>query len=424
MYYKNRETKDSITRILDESWDFKNANTKEYTHCFHTYPAMMIPQIARRLIETYGQSAELLFDPYCGTGTSLVEANIAGIKAIGTDINPLARLIAKTKTTKIDKEILIIEINKFNDFSFQVNFSQNFDEIKLPNIKNIDYWFSKENQKKLAIILGYIDTIKNVDIKDFFKVAFSETVREVSFIKNGEFKLVRDKKFYNKSNLDVFEIMISKLERNKNGLIEFMNKVKDSVYSKVYGFNTVIEIPANILQKESVDLVITSPPYGDSRTTVAYGQYSRFSNEWLGFTEAQQLDSQLMGGVKSKQIKKFASNILNDIISTIISKDENRAKEVVAFFNDYETSIDNISKVVKKGGYICYVVGNRTVKGVNIPTDYITVDFFKNNNFIHLETIVRNIPSKRMPYKNSPSNIVGEVLPTMKNEYIVICKKV
>ncbi len=56
-------------KTLDESWDFRKSNTKEYTHCFHPYPAMMIPQVARRIIENYGSKTEILFDPYCGTGT-------------------------------------------------------------------------------------------------------------------------------------------------------------------------------------------------------------------------------------------------------------------------------------------------------------------------------------------------------------------
>ena len=63
---------------------------------------MMIPQVARRLITTYGKDAKLLFDPYCGTGTSLVEANIHGICAIGTDLKLMARLIVTAKTTKLN----------------------------------------------------------------------------------------------------------------------------------------------------------------------------------------------------------------------------------------------------------------------------------------------------------------------------------
>ena len=84
--------KDLRKKYFDESWDFRTADTKTLTHCFHPYPAMMIPQVSGRLIDIYGVDAGLLFDPYCGTGTSLVEANIRGINAVGTDLNPLARL--------------------------------------------------------------------------------------------------------------------------------------------------------------------------------------------------------------------------------------------------------------------------------------------------------------------------------------------
>lgn len=69
--------------------DFSGCNTKLFTHGFHKYPAMMIPQIASALISEFGQNASLLFDPYCGTGTSLVEAKVRGINSIGTDLNPL-----------------------------------------------------------------------------------------------------------------------------------------------------------------------------------------------------------------------------------------------------------------------------------------------------------------------------------------------
>lgn len=131
-------------RGIDESWDFRKANTKEHTHCFHSYPAMMIPQVARRILELYGKKSKILFDPYFGTGTSLVEANIKGINAIGTDINPLARLIAMTKTTKIDIQVLDLFLQDFINYFFSINF--HLDRIKsvvIPEIKNLDFWFSK-----------------------------------------------------------------------------------------------------------------------------------------------------------------------------------------------------------------------------------------------------------------------------------------
>src|SRR3989344_2905567 len=98
---------------LFTNWDFKKANTKEFTHGLHTYPAMMIPQIARRLIYLYGKEAKTLLDPFCGSGTSLVESSlIPTIKeAYGFDLNPLAILISKVKSTPINTESLEETLN-------------------------------------------------------------------------------------------------------------------------------------------------------------------------------------------------------------------------------------------------------------------------------------------------------------------------
>ena len=176
-------------RKEDKYWDFKTANTKEFTHCYHTYPAMMIPQVARTLIEQFAPEGKLnlLFDPYMGSGTSLVEASIKGIDSIGTDINPLARLISKSKVTKVN----INNIKSlFRDFEKYIISDNNID-LKKPNINNIDFWFKEKQINDLLSIKYFIDEIKDEDEKDFFLVPFSETLREVSLTRNGEFKLYR-----------------------------------------------------------------------------------------------------------------------------------------------------------------------------------------------------------------------------------------
>ena len=97
-------------------WEYRTANTKEYTHGIHPYPAMMIPQVARRLIGEYGPEEGVLLDPYCGTGTTLLEGMLVNLDATGTDLNPLARLIARTKTAPIDLDLLDREIKDFSEF--------------------------------------------------------------------------------------------------------------------------------------------------------------------------------------------------------------------------------------------------------------------------------------------------------------------
>jgi DNA modification methylase len=412
-----------MKKYFDDSWDFIGADTKRLTHCFHNYPAMMIPQVAERLIEKYGKNAKVLFDPYCGTGTSLLEANLKNINALGTDLNPLARLISTAKTTKINLQILDLYLKEFSDFVFAIMFDIQKVNAVIPNAKNIDYWFEESVQEKLGVIKHFIGKIEDKPIANFFKTAFSETVRESSWTRNSEFKMFRmTAEQIKKFNPDVFGLMQSKLARNRKGVKDLIEKSNHQVRTKVFDFDSAKDFTE--IEQKSIDIVVTSPPYGDSRTTVAYGQFSRLANEWLDVDKATQIDGNLMGGKVYRNRCSFDFSLLDQVIDKIAESDEKRAKEVSAFYCDYQNSINNVAKTVRKNGYVCYVVGNRKVKGLQLPTDLVTKNFFELQGFEHIETIIRNIPNKRMPSKNSPTNIVGELGETMSKEFIVVLKKV
>ena len=412
-------------RIQTEAgWDYRTANTKEYTHGIHPYPAMMIPQVARRLIGEYGREGGVLLDPYCGTGTTLLEGMLAGLESVGTDLNPLARLIARTKTTPMDLDRLDSAIEDFIDFGFDGSKSGNVD-VGLPDIPNVDYWFGERVQRDLALAHGYIKQIGSERIADFFKVAFSLTVRKVSWTKNSEFKLVRmPRERLDAHDADVFSTMVGVLSDNRIAFASLYYALgSDPIVPSVYGFDSVIGIPEGVVAPGSVDVVVTSPPYGDSKTTVAYGQFSRLSSQWLGYEKANRVDNSLMGGTRLARDVSFGIQELDDVIGEIAETDAKRSREVASFFVDYRRSIGNVAKVVKPGGYVCYVVGNRTVKGMEIPTAESTVALFEMNGFEHVDTFRRNIPNKRMPSMNSPTNVPGKLGKTMKTEAIVVCRK-
>lgn len=407
-------------------WDFKSENTKTFTHGFHTYPAMMIPQIAKKLISDFGKNATTLFDPYCGTGTSLVEANMAGINSIGFDLNPLARLIAKVKTTPIELQTLRLHIQDFDNFLFKFRYGFELKEsIICPSFSNIDFWFSKDVKQKLAVINNYIESIENIDISNFFKVAFSQTIRETSWTRNNEFKLYKMSPEQIKSfKPDPFNKIAEVLGKNYKGLEDFVLNKNNQSNSTLYDINSINSISKRIIPDSSIDIVVTSPPYGDSSTTVAYGQFSALANQWLGFMEnGRILDKTLMGGIRSKKGKNFKSQALNDIINDISKKDKNRALDVISFFTDYEKSIKNISSVIKPQGYACFVVSNRRVRGQKILTSEITKDFFSKNEFAHIDTFKRKISGKRMPRQNNPGGNSVNKEELMNTEYIVIMQK-
>lgn len=410
-----------------DDWTFNGASTRELTHCYHDYPARMIPQVAGKLLDLFGVSAKSLFDPYSGSGTSLVESNIRGINAFGTDLNPLARLIAKAKTTTPKITLLEKQISAFNKMALEDKLRKLKETPQVYGIARLDFWFKPEVIEKLFRLRKFIQNIEDEEIRLFFQVAFSETVRDSSNTRNAEFKLYRygeDK--LAKFNPDVYGIMVSKLQRNLDGYRKYkaiIENLKHRPFANVYDFNTVDGIPENCILPESIDVVVTSPPYGDSGTTVAYGQYSRLSAAWLELEEPDKIDRKLMGGKTVKEVSSFPSESLNSAIENIRKSDEKRAREVASFYVDLHASISNVAKVIKQNGYACYVVGNRKVKGVVLPTDIAVKDFFGNYGFEYVNTFMRSIPNKRMPSRNSPTNATGVLDDTMTQEYIVVMRR-
>lgn len=320
-------------RVIDNSWSFLGADTKEFTHCYHVYPAMMIPQIARRLIEEYKpKNTKFIFDPYCGTGTTMVEAKLANINSAGTDLNPTVRLISKSKITNYNLDKVLQYRDFLSDISFAFLFNQYHNNKKLVDFQNINFWFPEKSIRELSFLLNNINEHIDSDFQDFFTVALSETLREVSYTRNSEFKLYRMPKHkMEQHNPDTSGIFFNKLNRNIEGL-KVLNIIGTNTNVKVYDFNTCFVEPKQILQQE-IDFVITSPPYGDSRTTVAYGQFSRLSNQWLGVANTSQIDNILMSGNRKVDLLAFHSEYAKEESEQIKKIEHKRFIEVENFFD-------------------------------------------------------------------------------------------
>ncbi|MDR3223360.1 MAG: site-specific DNA-methyltransferase [Methanobrevibacter sp.] len=406
----------------EKSWYYDKADTKYNNHGLHGYPAMMIPQIAHRLMKIYGKDKETILDPFMGSGTTLLESKIdfSFKKAIGIDINPLAVLISRSKTTPINPKLLYEEYHNIIQDFHRVNRN-----IEKPDFFNISFWFKENVIEDLSKLKEAIYKIIDEDIKNFFKVIFSNIIRKVSNTRNGEFKLYKmPEKSLENFNPSVFEEFSMECEKSINKMKKFYsvsNICKISILNEDSRDKTSID-------SNSVDLIVTSPPYGDSKTTVAYGQYSRLSLQWMDFDKKiySSIDKDSLGGIPVKNIEDeiLQTNQLNKIITKIQKVDEKRAKDVLSFYIDFYKCIKEFDRVLKEKSVLCFVVGNRRVNNHVIPTDEIIVELFKNyNSYEHEKTIIRNIPNKKMPKQNSPTNKKGEKSSTMNNEYIVILNK-
>ena len=390
---------------------------------------MMIPQVAGRLMEKYGQNAKTVADPFIGSGTTLVEAKVHHSleTAYGIDINPLGRLMSKVKSTPLDTELLKRSLNGIVE-RYRVRIGSD-ETYFIPDAPNLGLWFKPRVIRSLSVLRECINDIDMYDAetagdaKDFFLLAFSGIVRSVSNTRNSEFKLYRmTEADVAEHNPDVIAEFVMKAEYNIAGMREFGKVCNDctvNILAEDMRYRTSID-------PETADIVVTSPPYGDSRTTVAYGQFSRLSLEWLDLDtdeNIRQLDARGLGGRKAGTGNEVPLETLHEILAKISSADEKRAAEVFSFYDDLFKCIKETDRIMKHGAPVCFVVGNRTVKKMNIPTDEIIAELFEHLGHEHLETVIRNIPNKRMPSENSPANRAGDTSPTMTKEHIVILRK-
>lgn len=385
-------------------------------HKIHPYPAMLHPLLVDYLIKKYAKNSDIIFDPFCGSGVTLLQSSINNHISYGFDINPLALLIARAKTSKYEVDILTDEIE---DFQKSIKREKG---TEVPDIKNLNYWYTEEVIKDLGKIRKVLKR-KDYKYKDFFVVCFAFICRNQSLTRKGEFKRYRIKEDKIK---DAKNNVIDALFGHLKEMSELFTSNSDVPLQKSYPLLANSE--NKIDEKIKYDLVITSPPYGDSRTTVAYGEFSSFGSEWTDELNSYgkinyKVDKEGLG--KAGELNPELNNhkILTDTINKIKQVDNKRANDVLCFFNGYYNAIQNILNNLNDKGRVCFVVGNRTVKGHQIPMDQITASFFDKFGLTFENIYVREILNKVMPSKNSPSNVVGAKVKTMANEYIIVFTK-
>jgi len=403
------------TRTIKDELSFAGENLKRGRHKIHPYPAMLHPLLVDSLLNRYARKDDVIFDPFCGSGVTLLQSSIKTNKSFGFDINPLALLIAKAKTQQYNIKKLKEEF-----LNLRKKIQKNT-EVSIPDIKNMDYWYTKDAIQDLGKIRHVLKN-NSYKYKYFFITTFAFTCRHQSLTRKGEFKRYRIKK--EKITLVDNKILTKFFEHTENMIKEFEVSSIPRRPSKPILANSETDIHKGI----NYDLVITSPPYGDSRTTVAYGEYSSFGSEWtddlhmFGLVNYK-VDKESLGKAQPINQELYQHKVLVAILEKIKAKDKKRAIDVLNFFNGYYNAVRNIGRNLNKKGSVCFVVGNRNVKGCQIPMDQITASFFEGIGLSFENIFVRDIYNKVMPAQNSPSNKVGEKVSTMANEYIVIFHK-
>ena len=408
-------------RTEQKSLSFHGEPLLRGRHRIHPYPAMLHPLLVNHLIDTYAGNGDVVFDPFCGSGVTLVQAGVNGYESVGFDLNPMALLITRAKTATYRRKKLLEEFNDLRNTVYESEISSPEScRIDVPPLRNRDYWYSADVVSDLVKIRHALKN-RPYEYRDFFLACFALICRNQSFTRNGEFKRYRmNQEGIAKTKNEVLPRFFSHLHE----MIEvFLEMDIPRTNSRPILANSENKIPSNI----KYDLVVTSPPYGDSGTTVAYGQYTSFGSEWVngldihnGKRQSYQIDRECLGkkGKLNEQLSEHT--ILTNTIEQISSIDRRRANEVLYFFNGYYNAVSNIVENLNDNGRVCFVVGNRTVKSIQIPMDQITSSFLDRLGLTFEQIYVREILNKVMPSRNSPSNQIGAKSKTMSNEYIVV----
>ena len=147
------------------------------THLIHSYPAKLIPNIPYFFLNNsyFVNKGDRILDPFSGSGTVMLEGQLAGLKSFGADANPLARLISSVKTNSYDLKLIKTLFSKIESNYFNHDSKQNY-----PDVVNIDYWFLPHIKKQLNQILNSIEMLESENYRNFFLLSFSNLVKKVS----------------------------------------------------------------------------------------------------------------------------------------------------------------------------------------------------------------------------------------------------
>ncbi len=368
---------DPNTEIPDGSSILIVSKDQSYlTHGIHKFPAKFFPELPRYLIRKYSSPQSIVLDPMCGSGTVVLEALLNSREGIGIDIDPMAHLITKVKTTPLEPTSLqlaaaslVMQVQKLDSAT---EYTPN-----IPQFHYRDNWFQPSVLRELALINDSIELVSSSlpievcnDFQDFFKVIMSSIIRDMSNADPHCTRTVLRKKVVKKispgDTLSRFKEVL--LEQCKN-MTEFSHVCEDLQFLK-------ISLPdTNALETglvhETVDLAITSPPYINA---VDYPRTHQLEMYWLGFLgdgplsklKRTYIGTETVYKHEYENLKTLGITTLDTLLERIYQQDPRRSYIVFKFFDEMKRQLSETLRVLKPGGRYCIAIGNNIVRGVRI----------------------------------------------------------
>ncbi len=381
---------DAVRAVLGTDLSFHGANGSYGSYAWHPFPAKFPPQLPELMIRRLSDPGDLVLDPMLGSGTTLVEALRLGRRAVGCDIDPLARLIAATKLTPIDpvaafREGESILAGASDDYRrsrprLERGLRLRFDA---KTAQFIDYWFLPQQQLELLALVQRIEALAEGGMRDFLRVAFSSTI----IAKSGGVSLARDlahtrpHRDMGKNPPSAFVEFGKRLERNVAAFtnVESTDEVTpfcfyggdgtDARGSPPYASIHAASAADTGLPSGSVDLVVTSPPYANN--AIDYMRAHKFSLVWFGWkiADLSRLRSQYVGHDAMAALScQELPNQCEVTLAKLADRDDRKALVLRRYFEEMRAVISEIRRVLKEDKPAVIVVGSSTLRGLDVET--------------------------------------------------------
>jgi len=380
---------------VDEYWNL--AESPEHAiHRIHAYPAKFPAFIATKAIEYANEhSVEIkkIADIFCGCGTVAIECKYNNIDFWGCDINPVATLIAKAKSTTYNCKKMEEYYTEVLDGFSKIEVDDD-DEYQNAN-ERLKYWFEKKQYCDLKRLLISIENLPRGKYKQAYKSIFSGILKSTSRWLNKSIKPQIDP---DKKSIDVegaFKAQYSKFLR----AIDCENVSSNSCITiETQNFLTKRKLP-------KVSVIITSPPYV---TSYEYADLHQLSSLWLGYTtDYRTLRHGTIGSIHNSDKYDFDSMDLNKTGQAIIDKmknqniDTSRIKAVARYYMDIQRAISKCYDMLYDKGIAFYIIGDTEYKGVKIYNSKHLCETLIRSGFSKVEVSKRKISKKILsPYRD------------------------
>lgn len=428
-----RRRLDARTSVNLDFWSFSHLRSRSGNHALFQYPAMMVPELQGALLDdlrAVSPGSELVYDPFAGSGTVMLESLYRGLEFHGSDINPLAILLCQVKAnppTVATGEAAVSRV------------AARTAAIKSPTVPvfaGVDKWFKPEIKAGLAQLRAAILDEEALVDRQFLWVCLAETIRLVSNSRISTFKLhTYTLEEIARRESDAIKVFKSVGSQNVAHLKQHWSRLELLPESR--RTPRVLLLPGSIsdpwVAPRQADVLMTSPPYGDNKTTVPYGQHSYLPLQWIAHADipgafdetlmesTHRIDLLSLGGsLKEADASRDAlcekSATLRGWLPKIDVKPALR-KKVLSFVRDYQRALSDLSPRLKDGAFCFFTLGERRVGKQTFPLVDITRELLVADNHEEVMTIERVLPGsrKRMAAKNSQGA-------TMAQEWVLVTR--